>query len=787
MREPLRKQIDQSFFLHFPLKADDTKSIDYKNIHKVVEKRLSVWNGMDSGVWKAEGEGETEFSDSGKLKVHTYPTASAWPETEARAVDAVNGSYATFGSYILTLTLGNIDTSEYNRIRFLIKPECHGQHSPIVRVGFTNDGCIKIPDRYSREGFNALNLINNEWNECIWEIDGIAHDAMREISFNFHRYGKEVTTGSDLWFELDGIELQKAEPNVVIGWECKENTAVFSTSGYLLNGPKTAIANTSLDTFSLKDEDGNTVYSGDIRKINNSRGEFSVLDFTPFSVPGVYQIVLGDWRSTFFEISDEALDGALWKLLNFLFCERCGYPVPGKHGTCHQDVYAVLGEEKIPFTGGWHDAADVSQQTVQSAEILDSLMTATPRLTGKEMHLADRIAEEAYWAMDFVLRMDLGDGRIVTNSAIRRWTDNHIGNMDDDPTVDVRSNPLDGFIISAVEAHGAEYFASIDNEVVWKCRDNAARLFRIAWQNFIENGLEEPHPLEYTTTGSLSQYYAAAAIASSRLYTITGDKWFADIASESIDYVLKCQEAGDKAPLRGFFYRDDTKSAIVHFSHQSRDYIFAMALDEACHALKSCCDVSKWEASLRLHGEYFKSLMQYTAPYGMIPAGLFHVSEAGDEETFIRSHRNVKLANERDNYIRQLENGISLGGGYFIKAFPVWFSFRGNSAIHLAMGKAASIIGRYFGDEELKGIAMEQLYWTLGKNPFGQSLIYGEGENYGRNYSAFLGETVGEIPVGVQTRGNEDVPYWPPACVATYREIWTTPAGKWFWIASDIL
>ena len=55
MREPLRKQIDQSFFLHFPLKADDTKSIDYKNIHKVVEKRLSVWNGMDSGVWKAEG------------------------------------------------------------------------------------------------------------------------------------------------------------------------------------------------------------------------------------------------------------------------------------------------------------------------------------------------------------------------------------------------------------------------------------------------------------------------------------------------------------------------------------------------------------------------------------------------------------------------------------------------------------------------------------------------------------------------------------------------------------
>ena len=117
----------------------------------------------------------------------------------------------------------------------------------------------------------------------------------------------------------------------------------------------------------------------------------------------------------------------------------------------------------------------------------------------------------------------------------------------------------------------------------------------------------------------------------------------------------------------------------------------------------------------------------------------------------------------------------------------MWFSYRGNSAVHLSMGKAASILGLYFNDRELIEIAKEQLHWTLGKNPFGQSLIYGEGYNYGQQYAALLGETVGEMPVGIQTRGNEDLPYWPQANIATYREVWTTPPGRWFWITADLL
>lgn len=67
------------------------------------------------------------------------------------------------------------------------------------------------------------------------------------------------------------------------------------------------------------------------------------------------------------------------------------------------------------------------------------------------------------------------------------------------------------------------------------------------------------------------------------------------------------------------------------------------------------------------------------------------------------------------------------------------------------------------------------------------TLIYGEGSRYGQNYTALLGETTGELAVGVQTRANEDIPYWPSGCIATYREVWVTPATKFLMVAADIL
>ena len=142
---------------------------------------------------------------------------------------------------------------------------------------------------------------------------------------------------------------------------------------------------------------------------------------------------------------------------------------------------------------------------------------------------------------------------------------------------------------------------------------------------------------------------------------------------------------------------------------------------------------------------------------------------------------------EKENYRQQLEAATDLGGDYVLRNFPIWFSFRGNAAVLLSTGKAASLLGRYFDDKELMQIAYEQMYWMWGKNPFGQSLIYGAGSNYCRQYGVYCGECVGEVPVGMETYGNEDVPYWPQNNNATFREVWVGSASRWLMLCADCI
>lgn len=786
MKPEFRKALADSLFIHFPLECDGKGSLDDEALSKEVLESVAAWDGVSEDAWTYEGDGDAHVED-GMLICHTWPRSDKWPDSEARADDAPNGFYATFGSFIPHLDVSSLDLARCNRISFSVKPICPGLHSPIVRVGFTNDGQIKIPDPYAREGFNAVSLRNNEWNHVTWEVDSIAHDRITSLSFNFHRYGKEVSCGDDLTYLLKDIRLERVEPYVVHGWRCAEGRAVYPTTGYDVKGSKTAIANTQEKIFKIVDAtSGVTVFEGPVTDVCNDHGVFQVLDFSSINREGCYQVRLGEWTSPSFDICHDIYDTTLWKLLNFLYCERCGYPVPNKHGSCHQDVVAHHDGLVTAFSGGWHDAADVSQQTAQTAEILDSMMSVAENVDCHDHMLSLRLREEANWALDFILRMRLGGGRYVTHAAIRRWTDGRLGNMDD-CEADVRQGSFEAFIFASVYAHASSFFKQGDNELSWKCLECAKEDFAYALARFQEKGVEPVHMREHTAGASASQYYSLAAIAASRLYSLTGDMAYSDVAAQMADKVLACQERGVKGGLSGFFYRDETHSAIVHFSHQARDQVFVMALDSCCRLLGNTKDTRAWKEGLKAFGAYLKDLRKFTAPYGMLPAGIHHISEVDDAATFAVLHPDVTHEAEKENYRQQLMNGIDLCDGYYIRTFPVWFSFRGNSAIQLSRGKAASIVGHALGDEELIDIAREQLYWTLGKNPFGQSLVYGEGHGYGRQYTALLGETVGEMPVGVQTRRNEDLPYWPPACIATYREVWTTPVGKWMAIAADLV
>jgi hypothetical protein len=788
MDKIFEQALRDSMYVHFPLAAAREKTVEARMLQKPVLHRVSLWDGKTLEPWTFDGEGEARLTPEGTLTLKTGTRSDSWPAEEARAANAATGAYATFGSYIARLNVRSIDMSRGNRIWFQVRPACPGLHSPIIRAAFVNNGNIKIPDAYSREGFNAINLKNFEWNTCTWEIDAMAHDQVEEISFQVHRYGKELSTGEDLFFELRDIQFQEVHTDIVHGWVNAKETAVFSSSGYTPESVKTAIANTTAKTFEVLDSTGGQiVFSGSVKNIKNCWGSFALLDFSSLITPGSYRLRFGSTVTQAFRIDPDIFEDTIWKLINFLYCERCGYPVPGKHGSCHSDIVAEHQGLKLPYQGGWHDAADVSQQTVQSAEILHALLQTAAALRGKNSLLYARIMEEANWGLDFILRMRLGGGYRVTSAGIRRWTDGLIGNMDD-CEARVHNHSFENFIFAGTEAAAAVLFSEDDPPLSWKCIEAARDDFDFGLSRFLETGLEVSIPQEHAGSASLSQYYAALCWAAAQIYRITREEKHRDAMVIYGEKLLACQEIGAAhAPMKGFFYRDETQKTIVHFSHQARDQIFVQALVELCIALPNHGDRPKWEEGMRLFGDYLKGLMTYTAPYGMLPAGIYAEGEPEDRDTFEAIHPHVDYQRERENYKEQLKQSIVLGNGYYIKCFPVWFSYRGNSAVHLSMGKAASILGLYFNDRELIGIAREQLYWTLGKNPFGQSLIYGEGSNYGQQYAALLGETVGEMPVGVQTRGNEDFPYWPQANIATYREVWTTPPGRWLWIAADLM
>lgn len=781
MTQIFQEELIRSGYLHFPLRADESKATETRLLSK---KELcgSVLFGAGSTMeWEKEGMGELSLTPEG-MRITMPPRSGSWQGGESG-----DGHYAVFGSTRAVLRLRGEDWRAYNRICFRVKPECAGYHHPLIRIELRNDGTQKVPDEFMREGFHDINLRNHVWNDCVWEFPVLPRDKVTELAFTVIASGKELWGGDVESFTIGEARLGFVEdPDLIKGWACNPGMIACSTAGYWAEGAKTAVAARAEGRFELlAAEGGKTVYAAPVRPVQTEKGDFGLLDFTDFRTPGRYQIRMGDILTESFAIGGHVMEEAAWKVLNFLYCERCGYPVANSHSTCHTDLTATHDGLAIPYCGGWHDAGDLSQQTLQTAEVTHALLAAEKAVQDDPL-LSRRIMEEARWGLDFVLRTRFGDGYRATSAGITRWTDCLQGNMDDEQAR-VHNRSFENFLISGVEAFAGAALEEEDADLAYKCVKTAKEDFLFAHERFRKIGMEQGIKMEHTYNASLSQYYAVAAWSAAEIYAATKEASFAEAAEAYAEKLLPCQETGESGlALKGFFYRDETHATIVHFNHQAREHLFIQALDSLCRNLPNSAGRGRWEDALRLYGGYLKALFAHAAPYGMLPAGIYCTDEADDRETFELLHRDTEYDRERQNYVDQVRAGIPVDETHFIRQFPVWFSFRGNTAVLLSQAKAASLIGRYFGDGKLLQIAREAMYWLGGKNPFAQSLIYGEGSNYAQQNAALAGEMVGEIPVGVQTLGNEDVPYWPMANNSTYKEVWTTSAGHWFWVLADL-
>ncbi|MBD5152106.1 MAG: glycoside hydrolase [Oscillibacter sp.] len=770
------EELRESLYLHRPLPLHPERSLEGRFPNKKVLKSQPLEAEPSAGGTAALARGGEYLTIRAPLR------SSYWPEGAAP-----DGDYANFGTARLDFPLDQQDWRGYNRLRFQVRARVRGARILHLNVAVTNRGEVPIPDPYFREGATVFDLKNGEWTDCIWEFAAMPRDMVTNLCFYVFCSGHDICAAEELEYDFKDIRLEQVEgPEHEKGWVNPAHCINLSTVGYWPQGEKTAVGTVDAERFILVDADsGREVYSGAVERLENERGSFDVLDFSGVTAPGRYYLQAGDQRSNVFEIKEDLAAESLWKVVNFLYCERCGFPVPGKHSTCHQDILANHNGETITFAGGWHDAGDVSQQAAQTGEAVQALFENARRCKGDRM-LYLRLMEEAQWGLDFILRTRFGDGFRATSAGATRFTDNMMGNFDD-VQARVHDHAYENFLFSGIEAYAAETLSDYDGELASNALQAAKEDFAFAQKKFARTGVDPAHMFEHTYNSGLSQYYAVTAWAASCLYAASGDTAYAAAAREAGRKLLDCQEKGGDAPLSGFFYRDESHRTIVHFNHQSREHQFMQALEALCRTQPAAHERGDWEVAMRLYGGYLKAIAGNTAPYGMLPAGIHRLDEVEDAETFPYLHVTCDYEQEKENYRQQLAQGKDLGSGYVLRNFPVWFSFRGNTAVMLSMGKAAALVGKYFGDGELIQLGREQLYWMWGKNPFGQSLIYGAGENYCRQYAVLCGECVGEVPVGVETYGNEDVPYWPQNNNATFREVWIGAASRWLGLCADYM
>ncbi len=681
------------------------------------------------------------------------------------------------------------DWTKYNRVSLWIYPDLPGFYTTALDFRLYNDGQEKLPALFGQEGETSLILRNHQWNHIVWEIGNVARDKITGFEASYGLSGSAPGEADSIRFYFDDLSLEQVEADKIEGWDVWKGRIAYSQAGYQTGAPKSAVAS-GLDarTFQLIDaHTGNVAFSGPVETATTHIGVFQVMDFSGYRTPGLYTLRVGAGTlrggaatTQPFPIGADVWEETIRKALNFFYTERCGMDVPGVHGACHQDWTCVHGDKRINIDGGWHDAGDLSQQAEATDEITYALFSMAEKLQQRNDNpeLYARVLEEARWGLDWVLKTSFGDGFRNVGSINSRRTDGIMGN-DDDITSVARNNPLTNFEAALVEAIACRVLKDSDPRLA----KYALQMARADWQFAIAGlpTLVKPTGLfrgNFDSDNVEDELPSIAILTAVELYKATGERQYED---KAVDFAPTITESQQRTrpdwdiPLTGFFYTSTAKDRLLHYCHRGRDEAPTLALTALCQTFPNHPDWMKWYTSVTLYSEYLKTISTYTGPYKVLPGSVYADTE----------YRHVPES-RMDSYRQQVLNGIPLGKGHYLRLFPVWMDYRGHFGTILPQAQALAAAAALRNDPASADLAEHQLEWIIGRNPFAESTMYGEGQDFVPLYTPSSGDMVGGLPVGIQTRGAKDVPYWPVQSTWTYKEIWGHPVTNWIWLLSAI-
>jgi len=670
------------------------------------------------------------------------------------------------------------DWRGYNRLAIRMRPRLRGFNHFPIEIVIRNDGADKLPDRYNREGIHYVTLLDTGTTTVYWEIDPLPRDRVRSIEFNYWMNKMVPAPGDTVSFVIEGVELQRVDPDVHTGWQVGPGRIAYSHTGYDPRADKSAVLGVPSGAVAeLVDSASQRV------RVSSPVGSSGVFDFSRVTAPGTYFIRSGSARSHPFRIGDDVWERTIWKSLNFLYGNRCGDDIPGVHPVDHQDWFAILGGDTIVMNGGWHDAGDLSQGIINTGELTYALFELAERLRvgQRDPALVARVLEEAKWGLEWVMKVRFPGGHRMYFASHNLWTDNVKGTADD-RSREPKNNPNANYVAAAALAKAHAVLRESDPGLAAR----ALAMAREDWEHAIV-GIESPATRHTPAFAATQMELASIGItASVELFRATGDARYRDQAIGLARIVSRTQQktpVGSRFPLSGFFFGDTVRDTLFHQFHRGNDQAPIVALAQLIETFPAHADRADWGNTIRLHLAYQKRVAQTTAPWNVHPA---YVYREADDVKEVADSGALHHAT-REAYREMVRAGMPMGDGWYLRNFPVWFARRGNYGVLLSQAKALSAAGRLLRDSSATSLARAQLHWVVGRNPFAQSTMFGEGHDWHQQYSVSSGDFVGSLPVGMQSRAHTDLPYWSAQNMYVYKEVWVHSTARWLWILADLV
>jgi len=482
-------------------------------------------------------------------------------------------------------------------------------------------------------------------------------------------------------------------------------------------------------------------------------------DFSDIDREANYQIAAGGERCAPFFIRPDAWRRTLPRAVSYHHSQRCGVAVPNVHPACHlDDARRRDTGEHIDVTGGWHDAGDLRKW-------MDATMMAAFGLLRVARHLGDGwdaagsglpvLLDEVRWGNRYFLKMQDKDGRCWADTAggvsgdnsDNHWTDNQSG-TDDDRYINPSKPAQVQAMFVALQAMVAQAFAASDPGYAqsslaagvrcWEATEHPSNVRDLSWRVLAAVELHR---------ATRAEKYAADAASLGQ--TLAGMQVSEFIASQKT--IRGFWGSGRQAPSP---YTDPVYSAMP-----------ALAMLELSAAFPAHADAPRWRDSLRLYLDEYVVPMSTRSAYGIVPLGVYTGTPTA--ETY-----------------RPLEGQMTYR--YFMptRRQSWWLGITSHLESHAALLVGAA---KLFGNPRYRDLALRQLEWVMGANPFGACLMTGEGWRNSYPFSHFVGPLSGGIVNGIA--GNaKDEPILQMEYGNDWRtgEYWTPHNAFYLWAVSQL-